>query len=120
MCSAHPAGAGAAGICAGLTRQTPQVYVRRGCLGSGEAAIRLKDEESVDRGIMKLGIDIAQSTVAKYMSRRHGPRSPGWQAFLRNRTAQIASVDLSARRWQPRPRLCQMVIPVTTDLRRTG
>jgi len=27
--------------------------------------------------LLKLGIDIAQSTVAKYMSRRHGPRSPG-------------------------------------------
>jgi hypothetical protein len=26
--------------------------------------------------LLKLGIDIAQSTVAKYMSRRHGPRSP--------------------------------------------
>jgi hypothetical protein len=30
--------------------------------------------------LLKLGIDIAQSTVAKYMSRRHGPGSPGWQA----------------------------------------
>src|SRR5213076_409020 len=39
-------------------------------------------------------IDIAQSTVAKYMSRRHGPRSPGWRAFLRNHTAHIAGVDL--------------------------
>jgi hypothetical protein len=38
--------------------------------------------------------DIAQSTVAKYMSRRHGPRSPGWQAFLRNHTAHIGGVDL--------------------------
>ena len=28
------------------------------------------------------------------MSRRHGPRSPGWQAFLRNHTAHIAGVDL--------------------------
>ncbi|HKD22419.1 MAG TPA: hypothetical protein VKB71_10410, partial [Rhizomicrobium sp.] len=27
-------------------------------------------------------------------SRRHGPRSPGWQAFLRNHTAHIAGVDL--------------------------
>jgi hypothetical protein len=44
--------------------------------------------------LLKLGIDIAQSTVAKYMSRRHGPRSPGWQAFLRNYTAHIAGVDL--------------------------
>ena len=37
---------------------------------------------------------IAQSTVAKYMSGCHGPRSPGWQAFLRNHTAHIAGVDL--------------------------
>ena len=44
--------------------------------------------------LLKLGIDIAQSTVAKYMSRRHRPRSPGWQAFLRNHTAHIAAVDL--------------------------
>jgi transposase InsO family protein len=44
--------------------------------------------------LLKLGVDIAQSTVAKYMSRRHCPRSPGWQAFLRNHTAHIAGVDL--------------------------
>ena len=44
--------------------------------------------------LLKLGIDVAQSTVAKYMSRRHGPGSPGWQAFLRNHTAHIAGVDL--------------------------
>src|SRR5215470_12773154 len=44
--------------------------------------------------LLKLGIDIAQSTVAKYMSRGRGPRSPGWQAFLRNHTAHIAGVDL--------------------------
>jgi hypothetical protein len=30
------------------------------------------------------------------MSRRHGPHSPGWQAFLRNHTAHIAGVDLFA------------------------
>jgi hypothetical protein len=43
--------------------------------------------------LRKLGIDIAQSNVAKYMSRRRGPRFPGWQAFLRNHTAHIAGVD---------------------------
>ena len=35
-----------------------------------------------------------QSTVAKYISRRRGPRSPGWQVFLHNHTAHIAGVDL--------------------------
>src|SRR5207237_6354634 len=40
--------------------------------------------------LLKLGIDIAQLTVAKYISRRLGPRPPGWQAFPRNHTAHIA------------------------------
>ena len=44
--------------------------------------------------LLKLGIDIAQSTVAKYMLRRRGPPSPGWRAFLRNHTAHIAAIDL--------------------------
>ena len=58
--------------------------------------------------LLKLGIDIAQSTVAKYMSRRRGPRSPGWQAFLRNHTAHIAGTDLfvvpTAFPWDEAPR----------------
>ena len=44
--------------------------------------------------LLKLGIEIAQSTVAKYMARRRGPPSPGWRAFLRNHAAHIAAVDL--------------------------
>ena len=47
--------------------------------------------------LLKLGIDIAQSTVAKYMSQRHGPRSPGWQAFLRNHTALCLPIMPSER-----------------------
>ena len=44
--------------------------------------------------LLKLGIDVAQSTVAKYMLQRRGPPSPGWRAFLRNHTAHIAAMDL--------------------------
>ena len=44
--------------------------------------------------LLKLGIDIAQSTVAKYMSRRRHPPSADWRAFLRIHTAHIAAVDL--------------------------
>ena len=44
--------------------------------------------------LLKLGIDIAQSTVAKYMVRCRRPPSPGWRAFLRNHTAHIAAIDL--------------------------
>jgi hypothetical protein len=44
--------------------------------------------------LLKLGIDIAQSTVAKYMSRRRRPPTPGWRVFLRNHAAHIAAIDL--------------------------
>jgi hypothetical protein len=44
--------------------------------------------------LLKLGIAIAQSTVAKYMPQHRGPPSPGWRAFLRNHSAHIAAIDL--------------------------
>jgi transposase InsO family protein len=44
--------------------------------------------------LLMLGIEVAESTVARYMSRRHGRPSQGWKTFLRNHTAGIASIDL--------------------------
>jgi len=44
--------------------------------------------------LLMLGIEVAQSTVARYMTRRQGPPSQGWKIFLRNHAAGIASVDL--------------------------
>src|SRR5712672_3502122 len=44
--------------------------------------------------LLKLGIEIAQSTVAKYMERRRGPPSQGWKTFLRNHARHIGAVDL--------------------------
>jgi transposase InsO family protein len=44
--------------------------------------------------LLKLGIEIAQSTVAKYMERRRGPPSQGWKTFLRNHAPDIAAIDL--------------------------
>src|SRR5215510_6975234 len=43
--------------------------------------------------LLKLGIAVAQSTVAKYMVKR--PRRPGqcWTTFLRNHAAGIAAAD---------------------------
>jgi putative transposase len=43
--------------------------------------------------LLKLGIDVSQATVAKYMSRRRRPPSPTWRTFLANHTAQIVAVD---------------------------
>jgi hypothetical protein len=44
--------------------------------------------------LLKLGIDVGQTTVAKYMARRWRPLSQGWKTFLRNHADGIASMDL--------------------------
>src|SRR6201994_2958631 len=44
--------------------------------------------------LLKLGFEIAQSSVAKYMVKRRGPPSQGWRTFLRNHAPDIAAMDL--------------------------
>jgi hypothetical protein len=44
--------------------------------------------------LLKLGIDVGQTTVAKYMARRRGPPSQGWKTFLRNQADGIVSIDM--------------------------
>ena len=44
--------------------------------------------------LLKLGIDVGQTSVAKYMARRRGPPSQGWKTFLRNNADGIAAMDL--------------------------
>ena len=44
--------------------------------------------------LLKLGIEISQSSVAKYMGRRHRPPSQGSKTFLRNHSPHIAAIDL--------------------------
>ena len=44
--------------------------------------------------LLKLGIDVGQTSVAKYMVRRRGPPSQGWRTFLRNHADGIAAMDL--------------------------
>lgn len=43
--------------------------------------------------LLKVGIDVAQSTVAKYMVRGRRPPSQSWKTFLRNHAEGIAAVD---------------------------
>ncbi len=45
-------------------------------------------------GLLKLGINVGQTSVAKYMARRRGPPSQGWKTFLRNHADGIAAMDL--------------------------
>ena len=44
--------------------------------------------------LLKLGIDVGQTSVAKYMARHRRPPSQGWKTFLRNHADGIASMDL--------------------------
>src|SRR6478609_7298375 len=44
--------------------------------------------------LLKLGIEIGQTSVAKDMARRRGPPSQGWKTFLRNHADGIAAMDL--------------------------
>src|SRR6266516_2377191 len=44
--------------------------------------------------LLKLGFEVAQSSVAKYMVKRGGPPGQGWRTFLRNHAPDIAAMDL--------------------------
>jgi transposase InsO family protein len=44
--------------------------------------------------LLKLGFEVAQSTVSKYMRRGRRPPSQSWKTFLRNHAEAIAAVDL--------------------------
>ena len=46
--------------------------------------------------LLKLGFEVAQSSVAKYMVKRWGPPSQGqrWRTFLQNHAPDVAAMDL--------------------------
>jgi len=44
--------------------------------------------------LLKLGIEISQATVAKYMVRRPHSPSPTWRSILRNQALGIAAIDM--------------------------
>ena len=44
--------------------------------------------------LLRLGFEVAQSTVARYMCHHSGPPSQGWRTFLSNHADRIAAVDL--------------------------
>jgi len=44
--------------------------------------------------LLKLGIDVGQTSAAKYMVHRRAPPSQGWKTFVRNHANGIAAMDL--------------------------
>ena len=43
--------------------------------------------------LLKLGIQLSQATVAKYMARQRKPPSQSWRTFLENHVKQLVSID---------------------------
>src|SRR4029453_5623393 len=66
----------------------------------GRALIRRMAEENplwgaprVHGELLKLGVDVSQATVAKYMARHRRPPSQTWRTFLANHVDQIVAAD---------------------------
>ena len=57
-------------------------------------ANRLWGAPRIHGELLKLGIEVAQSTVAKYMARSGRGRSQTWKTFLQNHAPAIAAIDL--------------------------
>ena len=43
--------------------------------------------------LLKLGIEISEATVSKYMIKRRGPPSQAWRTFLENHAKEIIALD---------------------------
>jgi transposase InsO family protein len=56
-------------------------------------ANRLWGAPRIHGELLKLGIEVAQSTVAKYMARSRRGRSQTWRTFLHNHAAGIAAMN---------------------------
>jgi transposase InsO family protein len=59
-------------------------------------ANRLWGAPRIHGELLKLGIDVGQTSVAKCMAQRRGGPSQGWRTFLCNHADGIASIDLFA------------------------
>jgi transposase InsO family protein len=73
----------------------PQIQAElRALIRQMSAENRLWGAPRVHGELLKLGFEVSQSTVAKYMTRRQGRPSQGWRTFLANHGPHIAAMDL--------------------------
>src|SRR3979411_2240075 len=54
----------------------------------------LWDAPAMHGELLKLGFEVAQSSVARYMVKRRSSPSQGWRTFLHNHAPDIAAMDL--------------------------
>ena len=66
----------------------------RKLIGEMSSANPLWGAPRIHGELLKLGIEISQATVAKYMVRRRASPSPTWRSFLLNHAAGIAAIDM--------------------------
>jgi transposase InsO family protein len=66
----------------------------RKLIGEMSSANLLWGAPRIHGELLKLGIEISQATVAKYMMRRRGTPSPTWRSFLLNQAQGIAAIDM--------------------------
>jgi hypothetical protein len=73
----------------------PQIDTElRGLIRQMSMENSLRGAPRIHGELLKLGFEIAQSSVAKYMVKRQAPPSQGWRTFLQNHASDIATMDL--------------------------
>ena len=78
-----------------ITRRQPKVPLEiRKLIREMSLANPLWGAPRLHGELLKLGIDVGQTSVAKYMARRPNSPSQGWKTFLHNHADGIASIDL--------------------------
>ena len=79
----------------GRFHQVDNLYAAGPCLFPSIGIAQSDADWHCARSSLKLGFEVAQSTVSKYMVRRHGgPSGQSWWTFLRNHAPEIAAMDL--------------------------
>jgi transposase InsO family protein len=79
-------------FCAGTGRPRIPGEIRR-LIREMSLANRLWGAPRIHGELRKLGIEVAQSTVARYMARSGRGRSQSWKTFLHNHAAGIGAMD---------------------------
>jgi hypothetical protein len=59
----------------------------------GNVVRRRRQASNRSAGLLKLGIDIGEGSVSKYMVRCRKPPSQTWRTFLENHVKQLVSID---------------------------
>src|SRR5216684_7740001 len=75
-------------------RRGPMSAELRTLIGEMSRANALWAAPRIHGELLKLGFEVAQSTVARYMCRHSRPPSQGWRTFLSNHVDGIAAIDL--------------------------